>query len=96
VQHFELLSNRFLADSAHKKQAVSTTTATTTTATTITTTTTTTAAIIIIIIITKCYSWETALLVPYFITKKSLQHYVSRNMVCFRYILVNRLYKGDK
>jgi hypothetical protein len=73
-------------DSEHKKHAVSTTT----------TTTTTVAAAIIIVIITKCYSWEREFLVPYFITTKWLQNYIPRNMVCFRYIIVNKLYKGDK
>jgi hypothetical protein len=50
--------------------------------------------IIIIIIITKCLSLEIALHAPLTVHENSFNIICPVNMVCFRYTIVNTLYKG--
>ena len=51
----------------------------------------------VITVSSKCWSWDIALHAPWTGTTEQLQHYIyHRNGVCFRYIVGNILYKGDK
>ena len=40
-------------------------------------------------------SWEITLHVAQIVNTEQLQHYVLRNVVCCRYVIVNTVHKGD-
>ena len=41
------------------------------------------------------FTSEITLYVAQIVNSEQLQHYIPRNMVCFRYLLINTLHKGD-